>query len=126
MHYFIVVAPQISPATHKSQIQLAITHITIPIQWSVVRFTFKRTTESLGVWKASFDDLLNNKPYCAVIRTILISQVRIAKFQEDLEIMEAQCNELQYWGDIGELEKYVTRARRLDEKCVRKEPYLYL
>lgn len=45
-------------------------------------------------------------------------QVRIAKFIEDLDIYEAQCNELQYWGDINELSKYVTRARRLDEKLV--------
>ncbi|CAH0726011.1 unnamed protein product, partial [Brenthis ino] len=43
-------------------------------------------------------------------------QVRIAKFIEDLDIYETQCNELQYWGDINELSKYVTRARRLDEK----------
>ncbi|XP_045510942.1 dynein axonemal heavy chain 7 [Colias croceus] len=43
-------------------------------------------------------------------------KVRIAKFIEDLDIFEEQCNELQYWGDINELPKYVTRARRLDEK----------
>lgn len=44
--------------------------------------------------------------------------MRIAKFIDDLDTYEAQCNELQYWGDINELSKYVTRARRLDEKLV--------
>ncbi|CAG4997774.1 unnamed protein product [Parnassius apollo] len=43
-------------------------------------------------------------------------KVRIAKFIEDLDLYELQCNELQYWGDINELSKYVTRARNLDEK----------
>ncbi|XP_037866676.1 dynein axonemal heavy chain 7 isoform X1 [Bombyx mori] len=43
-------------------------------------------------------------------------KVRIAKFIDDLDIYETQCNELQYWGDINELPKYVTRARHLDEK----------
>ncbi|CAH2067322.1 unnamed protein product, partial [Iphiclides podalirius] len=43
-------------------------------------------------------------------------KVRIAKFIEDLDMYELQCNELQYWGDINELSKYVTRARHLDEK----------
>ncbi|XP_075991785.1 dynein heavy chain at 36C [Anticarsia gemmatalis] len=43
-------------------------------------------------------------------------KVRIAKFIEDLDIYETQCNEVQYWGDIAELPKYVMRARHLDEK----------
>ncbi|XP_041972117.1 dynein axonemal heavy chain 7 isoform X2 [Aricia agestis] len=43
-------------------------------------------------------------------------KVRIAKFIEELSTYETQCNELQYWGDIAELPKYVVRARRLDEK----------
>ncbi|XP_052747260.1 dynein axonemal heavy chain 7 [Bicyclus anynana] len=43
-------------------------------------------------------------------------QVRIGKFIEDLDIYETQSEELKYWGDINELPKYVTRARRLDEK----------
>ncbi|CAB3230574.1 unnamed protein product [Arctia plantaginis] len=43
-------------------------------------------------------------------------KVRIAKFIEDLDIYEIQCNEVQYWGEIEELPKYVTRARHLDEK----------
>ncbi|XP_072937032.1 dynein axonemal heavy chain 7 [Epargyreus clarus] len=43
-------------------------------------------------------------------------KVRIAKFIDDLDIYETQCNELQYWGDINQLPKYVSRARHLDEK----------
>ncbi|XP_045534007.1 dynein axonemal heavy chain 7 [Papilio machaon] len=43
-------------------------------------------------------------------------KVRIAKFIEDLDMYELQCNEVQYWGDINELPKYVSRARHLDEK----------
>ncbi|XP_026726846.1 dynein heavy chain 7, axonemal [Trichoplusia ni] len=43
-------------------------------------------------------------------------KVRIAKFIDDLEIYETQVNEVQYWGDINELPKYVSRARHLDEK----------
>ncbi|XP_028155786.1 dynein heavy chain 7, axonemal [Ostrinia furnacalis] len=43
-------------------------------------------------------------------------KTRIAKFIEDLDIYEMQCNEVQYWGDIAELPKYVSRARHLDEK----------
>lgn len=43
-------------------------------------------------------------------------QVRIAKFIDDLDVYELQCNELQYWGDIDEISKYVTRVHRLDEK----------
>lgn len=44
--------------------------------------------------------------------------MRIAKFIEELDVMEEQAGELQYWGDIEELAKYVTRARRLDDKYV--------
>ncbi|PZC81208.1 hypothetical protein B5X24_HaOG213309 [Helicoverpa armigera] len=43
-------------------------------------------------------------------------KVRIAKFIDDLDIYELQVNEVQYWGDINELPKYVSRARHLDEK----------
>ncbi|XP_050670474.1 dynein axonemal heavy chain 7-like [Leptidea sinapis] len=43
-------------------------------------------------------------------------KVRIAKFIEDLDRFEQQCNELQYWGEINELPKYVARARHLDDK----------
>ncbi|KAJ8726571.1 hypothetical protein PYW07_001269 [Mythimna separata] len=43
-------------------------------------------------------------------------KVRIAKFIDDLDIYELQCNEVQYWGDINELPKYVSRARHLDDK----------
>ncbi|KOB65559.1 Uncharacterized protein OBRU01_22558 [Operophtera brumata] len=43
-------------------------------------------------------------------------QVRISEFLKDLDIYEKQCNELQYWGDINELPKYVMRARHLDGK----------
>uniref|UniRef100_A0A2A4JQR8 Dynein axonemal heavy chain 7 n=1 Tax=Heliothis virescens TaxID=7102 RepID=A0A2A4JQR8_HELVI len=43
-------------------------------------------------------------------------KVRIAKFIDDLDIYEMQVNEVQYWGDINELPKYVSRARHLDEK----------
>ncbi|XP_068620866.1 dynein axonemal heavy chain 7 [Battus philenor] len=43
-------------------------------------------------------------------------KVRIAKFIEDLDTFEIQCNEVQYWGDINELPKYVARARHLDDK----------
>lgn len=43
-------------------------------------------------------------------------QVRIAKFIDDLDVYELQCDEVQYWGEINELPKYVSRARRLDEK----------
>lgn len=45
-------------------------------------------------------------------------KVRIAKFIDDLDVLEMQCNELQYWGDIHQLSKYVMRARHLDEKLV--------
>lgn len=42
--------------------------------------------------------------------------MRIAKFIDDLDVYELQCNELQYWGDIEEISKYVSRVHRLDEK----------
>ncbi|KOB65804.1 Dynein heavy chain at 36C [Operophtera brumata] len=44
--------------------------------------------------------------------------VRIAKFVDDLDSLEAQCEELQYWGELSELPSYVTRASILDEKLV--------
>ncbi|KAH9642760.1 hypothetical protein HF086_010413, partial [Spodoptera exigua] len=43
-------------------------------------------------------------------------KVRISKFIDDLDIYELQVNEVQYWGEINELPKYVSRARHLDEK----------
>ncbi|CAH0689857.1 unnamed protein product [Chilo suppressalis] len=43
-------------------------------------------------------------------------KARISKFIDDLNVYEIQCNEVQYWGDIHELPKYVSRARHLDEK----------
>ncbi|KAF9409411.1 hypothetical protein HW555_011235, partial [Spodoptera exigua] len=45
-------------------------------------------------------------------------KVRISKFIDDLDIYELQVNEVQYWGEINELPKYVSRARHLDEKLV--------
>lgn len=50
------------------------------------------------------------------IITLVVAQVRIAKFIDDLEVLEMQCNELQYWGEINQLPKYVSRAKHLDEK----------
>ncbi|GBP05920.1 Dynein heavy chain 7, axonemal [Eumeta japonica] len=41
---------------------------------------------------------------------------RIEKFMEDLDVMELQCEDVQYWGDIKQLDKYVARASALDEK----------
>ncbi|KAI8428218.1 hypothetical protein MSG28_002442 [Choristoneura fumiferana] len=43
-------------------------------------------------------------------------KVRIAKFIDDLEIYEAQCDEMQYWGEMSELTIYASKARTLDEK----------
>ncbi|XP_047987651.1 dynein axonemal heavy chain 7-like [Leguminivora glycinivorella] len=51
--------------------------------------------------------------YKALLKT------RIADFIKDLDVYEIQCNDLQYWGDIEQLSKYVTRARRLDEKLAK-------
>ncbi|XP_049887204.1 dynein axonemal heavy chain 7-like [Pectinophora gossypiella] len=41
---------------------------------------------------------------------------RIEKFVKSLDVLEKQAMELQYWGDIEELPKYVSRTRRLDDK----------
>lgn len=78
------------------------------------------------VKKVEYQELLKvliyfNIIYIYVYRKTYIKtklQVRIAKFIDDLDIYELQCNELQYWGDINEISKYVTRVHRLDEKYV--------
>lgn len=47
---------------------------------------------------------------------MLLIQVRIAKFHDDLDTYEMQVNEFQYWGEINELPKYVMRSHHLDSK----------
>lgn len=44
--------------------------------------------------------------------------VRINKFTNDLSRMEKQVEELQYWGALDQLHKYVTRAAALNEKFI--------
>lgn len=43
-------------------------------------------------------------------------KVRIAKFIDDLAILEIECGELQYWGELDELPTYTMDARVLDNK----------
>ncbi|EFN66875.1 Dynein heavy chain 7, axonemal [Camponotus floridanus] len=42
----------------------------------------------------------------------------IDKFEQDLQIYEKYCNELQYWGNIEEIQRYKKKATSLDNKLI--------
>lgn len=43
---------------------------------------------------------------------------RIEKFEQDLQLYEKYCNELQYWGNIEEIQRYKKKAMSLDNKLI--------
>lgn len=43
-------------------------------------------------------------------------KARIEKFEQDLQLYEKYCNELQYWGNIEEIQRYKKKATSLDKK----------
>lgn len=45
-------------------------------------------------------------------------KTRIEKFEQDLQIYEKYCNELQYWGNIEEIQRYKKKATSLDNKLI--------
>lgn len=45
-------------------------------------------------------------------------KARIDKFEQDLQIYEKHCNELQYWGNIEEIQRYKKKAMSLDNKLI--------
>ncbi|KAG5343357.1 DYH7 protein, partial [Acromyrmex heyeri] len=45
-------------------------------------------------------------------------KVRIEKFEQDLQIYDKYCNELQYWGNIEEIYRYKKKATSLDQKLI--------
>jgi len=45
-------------------------------------------------------------------------KARIEKFEQDLKIYEKYCKELQYWGNIEEIQRYKKKATSLDKKLV--------
>jgi len=45
-------------------------------------------------------------------------KARIEKFEQDLQIYEKYCNELQYWGNIEEIQRYKKKATSLDKKLI--------
>ncbi|KYN09877.1 Dynein heavy chain 7, axonemal [Trachymyrmex cornetzi] len=45
-------------------------------------------------------------------------KVRIEKFEQDLQIYAKYCNELQYWGNIEEIQRYKKKATSLDKKLI--------
>ncbi|XP_025074707.1 dynein heavy chain 7, axonemal-like [Pogonomyrmex barbatus] len=45
-------------------------------------------------------------------------KVRIEKFQQDLQLYAKYCDELQYWGNIEEIQRYKKKAASLDKKLI--------
>lgn len=43
-------------------------------------------------------------------------KVKIEKFEQDLQIYAKYCDELQYWGNIEEIQRYQKKATNLDKK----------
>ncbi|KAL6428106.1 hypothetical protein ACFW04_008466 [Cataglyphis niger] len=43
---------------------------------------------------------------------------KIEKFEQDLQTYEKYCNELQYWGNIEEIQRYKKKATSLDNKLI--------
>lgn len=50
--------------------------------------------------------------YQAMLKT------RIEKFEQDLQIYAKYCDELQYWGNIEEIQRYQKKAASLDNKLI--------
>lgn len=42
----------------------------------------------------------------------------IEKFEQDLQIYAKYCDELQYWGNIEEIQRYKKKAANLDQKLI--------
>lgn len=45
-------------------------------------------------------------------------KARIEKFEQDLQIYAKYCDELQYWGNIEEIQRYKKKATSLDNKLI--------
>lgn len=45
-------------------------------------------------------------------------KVRIEKFEQDLQIYAKYCDELQYWGNIEEIQRYKKKATSLNQKLI--------
>lgn len=45
-------------------------------------------------------------------------KARIEKFEQDLQIYAKYCNELQYWGNVEEIQRYKKKATSLDQKLI--------
>ncbi|XP_020293119.1 dynein heavy chain 7, axonemal-like [Pseudomyrmex gracilis] len=45
-------------------------------------------------------------------------KIRIEKFEQDLQIYAKYCDELQYWGNIDEIERYQKKATSLNNKLI--------
>ncbi|KAL6257142.1 hypothetical protein P5V15_012074 [Pogonomyrmex californicus] len=45
-------------------------------------------------------------------------KVKIEKFEQDLQLYAKYCDELQYWGNIEEIQRYKKKAASLDKKLI--------
>lgn len=45
-------------------------------------------------------------------------KIRIEKFEQDLQIYAKYCDELQYWGNIDEIQRYQKKATSLNNKLI--------
>lgn len=47
-----------------------------------------------------------------------VLSVRIAKFEQDLQLYWKQCDEIQYWGNIDEIFRYRKKATSLENRLI--------
>lgn len=52
------------------------------------------------------------------MKLFLVSTVRYLRFEEELESYAKQVDEIQHWGDIGEVYKYQRRAQTLENRLI--------
>jgi len=45
-------------------------------------------------------------------------KIKIEKFERNLELYAKYCDELQYWGNIEEIDRYRKKAASLDSKLI--------